>query len=337
MNWGIIGLGYMAKKFALSIKTLNDTRLLGVCSSSFFKRKKFGYRFDIKSVYQFKSNEDFFKCDLIKNIYISTLSNTHHELILKAIDSGKNILCEKPMTLTYEETLEISKKLKTSKVFFMEAVAYRSHPQIDIIIQKLRDNIIGPVREIYSTYGFCIEKENKKKRLFDLKLGGGAISDVGCYPVTMSNLIANIKNIKNEIVPEIEDVSGSFHKNGVDEIAYATLNYNNGIRSKIGVAIKREMENKTIIIGELGKIVISNPWAPEKESFIELYVGDKCTKIDIKSKLDLFSCQIFNVNTSIKKGNLEANYPSMSWKNSVNNMLTLSKWKKLLLDKNEKK
>jgi len=49
MNWGIIGLGYMAKKFALSIKTLNDTRLLGVCSSSFFKRKKFGYRFDIKS------------------------------------------------------------------------------------------------------------------------------------------------------------------------------------------------------------------------------------------------------------------------------------------------
>ncbi|MDB9760712.1 Gfo/Idh/MocA family oxidoreductase [Pelagibacteraceae bacterium] len=298
----------------------------------FFKRKKFGYRFGVKSEYQFKNNEDFFKCDQIKNIYISTLSNTHHELILKAIDSGKNILCEKPMTLTYEETLEISKKLKSSKVFFMEAIAYRSHPQIDFIIQKLRDNVIGPVREIYSTYGFCIKNEIKKKRLFDLKLGGGAILDIGCYPVSISNLIANINNTKNEIAPEIEDVSGSFHKSGVDEIAYATLNYNNGIKSKIGVAIKHEMENKTIIVGALGKIVISRPWAPEKESFIELYVDGKCTKIDIKSKLDLFSCQIHNVNTSIKKGYLEANYPSMSWKNSVNNMLTLSKWKKLLLN-----
>ena len=336
MNWGIIGLGNMAKKFALSIRTLNDTKLLGVSSSSFFKRKKFGYRFNIKNKYQFKNNDDFFKCDQIDNVYISTLSNLHHELILKAIDSGKNILCEKPMTMTYAEILEVNEKLEKSKVFFMEAIAYRSHPQIDFVIKKLKENIIGTVREIHSTFGFYIEKENKKKRLFDQKLGGGAILDIGCYPVSMSNLIANIKNEKSEIVPQIENVSGLFHKNGVDEISYATLNYENGIRSKIGVAIKREMENKTIIIGTLGKIVIPSPWLPEKQSFIELYVGGRYTKIDIKSKLDLFSYQILNVNTSIKKGRLEANYPSMSWKNSVNNMLTLSKWKNLLLDKNEK-
>ena len=131
MNWGIIGLGNMAKRFAESIKTLNDTKLIGVCSSSFFKRKKFGYRFNIKNKYQFKNSNDIFKCDQIENIYISTLNNSHHELILKAIDSGKNILCEKPMTMNYVEALEVSRKLETSKVFFMEAIAYRSHPQIE--------------------------------------------------------------------------------------------------------------------------------------------------------------------------------------------------------------
>jgi predicted dehydrogenase len=333
MNWGIIGLGNMAKRFAESIKTLNDTKLIGVCSSSFFKRKKFGYRFNIKNKYQFKNSNDIFKCDQIENIYISTLNNSHHELILKAIDSGKNILCEKPMTMNYVEALEVSRKLETSKVFFMEAIAYRSHPQIEFVIQKIKENVIGVVTEIHSTFGFYAEKENKKKRLFSLEFGGGAILDVGCYPVSISNLIANIKNNKNEIVPEIENVSGSFHESGVDVSSYATLNYKNGITSKIGVAIKRELENKTIIIGTLGKIIILNPWLPEKEFFIELYVGGKCTKIEIKSKLDLFSCQILNVNNSIKNANLEANYPSMSWKNSVNNMLILSKWKKLLLNK----
>ena len=333
MNWGIIGLGNMAKKFAVSIKTLDNTKLVGVCSSSFFQRKKFGYRYGVKSKYQFSNSKDFFKCDHIENIYISTLNNSHHELILKAIESGKNILCEKPMTTNYLEALEIGKKLETSKVFFMEAIAYRSHPQLDLVIQKIKENIIGPVKEIYSTFGFCVHKEDSKKRLFDLKLGGGAILDVGCYPVSISNLIANIENKKNEIVPEVKYVSGSFHKSGVDEVSYATLSYKNGISSKIGVAIKRELENKTIIIGTLGKIVIPSPWLPEKESFIELYVNGKYSKINIKSELDLFSFQIHNVNNSIKDGNLQGNYPSMSWKNSVNNMLILSEWKRLLLNK----
>lgn len=336
MNWGIIGLGNMAKKFASCIKTLDDTKLLGISSSSFFKRKKFGYRFNVKNKYQFKNNEDIFKCNQIDNVYISTLNNSHYELILKAIESGKNILCEKPMTINYNQALEIEKKLRNSKVFFMEAIAYRSHPQIELVIKKLKDNIIGEVKEIHSTFGFDVKKVDKKDRLFNSELGGGAILDVGCYPVSMSNLIANLNNKKNEMIPRIKEVSGSFYETGVDEIAYASLNYENGITAKIGVAIKREMENQTIILGTKGKMIISNPWLPNNETFIEIYIDGKHSKFSIKSELDIFSYQILKVNKSIKENNLEAGYPSMSWKNSINNMLILENWKKLLGAKNEK-
>jgi predicted dehydrogenase len=326
----------MAKKFANCIKTLDDTRLLSVCSNSFFKRKKFGYRFDIKNKYQFKNIEDFFQCDQIDSIYISTLNNSHCELILKAIDYKKNILCEKPVTTNHSDALKIFEALEKSKVFFMEAIAYRSHPQIDYVIQKIKGNIIGEIKEIHSTFGFNVLKENKKDRLFNLKNGGGAILDVGCYPVSMSNLIANINIENSEIVPEINNVSGSFHESGVDEIAYANLNYKNGVVSKIGVAIKKNMENKTEIIGTLGKIIIPNPWLPEKETFIEIHTNGKCYKHDIKSKFDVFSHQILKTNKSVKENNLEASYPSMRWKNSVDNMLILENWKKLLSNKNEK-
>ena len=95
MNWGIIGLGNMAKNFATSIRNLDDTNLLAIASNSFFKLKKFGFRYGVKNKYQFKGYENIFSCKEIDNIYISTLNNTHFELILRCIKAKKNILCEK--------------------------------------------------------------------------------------------------------------------------------------------------------------------------------------------------------------------------------------------------
>ena len=335
MNWGIIGLGSMAKKFAVSIKDLNDTRLLAVSSNSFFKRKKFGFKFNIKNKYQFKNDGGIFNCDEINNIYIASTNNFHFDLISKAIASKKNILCEKPLTIDYKDALIVKKKLSNSKVFFMEAIAYRTHPLIKLVIQKIQDNTIGKVLKIYTSFGFAVKKINKNNRLFNKELGGGAILDVGCYPVSMSNLIAGIDNNDEILLPKISEVSGSFYETGVDDSAYATLNYKNGIKSRIKISIKESMDNKTIIEGSEGKILIPNPWLPARVSFIEIIKNGKSHYIDIKSKFDLFAGQINIVNELIKKGELESKYPSMSWASSVNNMLILDEWKNLLKKKYE--
>tara|TARA_B100000686_G_C16799146_1_gene984631 strand:- start:1950 stop:2939 length:990 start_codon:yes stop_codon:yes gene_type:complete len=329
MNWGIIGLGNMAKKFAISINQLENTALLGISSSSFFKRKKFGFKFNIKNKYQFKNDESIFNCDEIENIYIATTNNFHFDLIMKGINAKKNILCEKPLTINYKDSLTILEKLKKSKIFLMEAIAYRTHPQIEFVIKKIKENTIGQILKINSTFGFKVKKINKQNRLFNKQLGGGAILDVGCYPVSMSNLIANINN--NDIqLPEISDVSGAFYETGVDESASATFKYQNGITSHIHVAINKNMENKTIIEGTEGKILIPNPWLPTKDSYIEINKNGKSYNLAIKSKFDLFTGQINNVNESIRKGRLEGKYPAMSWINSANNMLIIDKWKNLL-------
>ena len=93
MNWGIIGLGYMGKQFANSIKEIDREQLLAISSNSLFKLIKFGFKNKIKFKYQFNSYDEILKCKEIDNIYISTLNNTHLDIITKCIEA-KNILCE---------------------------------------------------------------------------------------------------------------------------------------------------------------------------------------------------------------------------------------------------
>ena len=107
MNWGIIGLGHMAKNFANAINELDKTSLLGASSRSFFKLIKFGFKNKIKFKYLFQSFEDLLSCKDIDNINIGTLNNTHHNFILKCIEAGKNILCEKPFVMNLVEAENI--------------------------------------------------------------------------------------------------------------------------------------------------------------------------------------------------------------------------------------
>ena len=129
----------------------------------------------------------------------------------------------------------------------MEAIAYRTHPQTDFVINKIIEGEIGEVDSIDSTFGFSHRKFDPQSRLFNPQLGGGAILDVGCYPVSFSSLIANIKQKEKFIEPKFLDVSGSLCSTGVEECAYATLKFDNKITARVGAAIRLSMENQTLI------------------------------------------------------------------------------------------
>ena len=331
INWGIIGLGNMANQFANSIKEVSNTKILGISSLDLRRLKKFGEKYSIQEKYRFNSYEDILKCDEINSIYISTLNNTHSKIIMKAIDAQKNILCEKPIATNYEDTVKIFIKLKKSNVFFMEALAYMSHPQTDFILKKLNSGEIGEIKSLESSFGFLVKKIEPNSRLFNVKLGGGAILDVGCYPTSFSNLIGNI-NEKNKFdVPDFSNITGSIGETGVDEIAYAKLTFKNKMSAKISTAIRKNMENSTLIKGTVGNILIKEPWLPKKKSYIEIRSDKRYYKMFINSKFDIYANQIKTVNEYVLKKEKQAIFPGMSWENSMSNMFIIDKWKKELL------
>ena len=336
MNWGIIGLGHMAKSFANSISELSDTNLLGASSRSYFKLIKYGYRNKIKFRYLFKNYDDIISCKKIDNIYIGTLNNTHHDIIIKCIEAGKNILCEKPFVMNSQEAENIKTKLNKSNVFFLEAIAYRTHPQTKLVLKLLKDSVIGEVFHIKSEFGFNAGPPKKNSRLFNKKLGGGSILDLGCYPITFSNLIANYMQSEAEIVPKLKQVSGEIDSFEVDLNAKAKLIYNNSITSDISVSINQNLKNETEIFGNKGTIKILDPWLPKKNSIVEVKKNNKIEKIISNSNLSILANQIQFFNLCVKSKNFKENYPAMSIDNSVNYMKVMTEWKDLIF-KNENK
>ncbi len=335
MNWGIIGLGNMAKKFAIAIKELRESTLIGASSKSFFRLIKFGLKNNIKFKYLFNNYEKILSCKEIQNIYIGTLNNSHFKIIDSCIKAGKNILCEKPFVVSDEEAEIIKDKLKNSNIFFLEAIAYRSHPQTQNIKKLINDNQIGKVIRIKSRFGFDAGRPKINGRHFSKELGGGSILDLGCYPLTMSNFIANLNTANNETLPTIEEVSGKIFQTGIDLNAKAKLIYNKSINAEIFVSLEKNFDNSTEIFGTNGVMKIRSPWLPEKDSFIEIVKNGESKKYYTNCKFSIFANQI-NVFDSLAKGsNLKDNH-AMSIDNSVNYMKILSEWKRQLL-KNESK
>ena len=274
VRWGILGLGRAAHSFANAIKEVDNAELVSTASLSKNKNFIFAKKFNISKNNQFQSYEDLIDSKSIDAIYVATLNNRHADLIIKIAKANKGILCEKPIALNKDELKLIFDQLKKSKVFFLENIAYRSHPQTIEIIDQILNNEIGIVNKIESSFGFKVNQILKFKlghRLFSKKFGGGAINDIGCYPVSLAVLVARLFQDKNKKATyDIIDAYSKKNFRGTDDEGRLIINFHNLFEAELEVSVKKKLTKPTIIYGSKGKIIISNPWLPNKDSTIEL-------------------------------------------------------------------
>ena len=324
IKWGIVGLGNMAQKFANAIKETNNAKLLSISSLNSEKLKSFANNFQIDKNYVFDSYNDLISCKEIDAVYIATLNNTHLNLIKSCAENKKNILCEKPLTLNFDEANEAANYIAKHDVIFYEAIAYYSHGQTKNLIALLNENKIGKIISINSTFGFKVKRVNPKSRIFDKSLGGGVILDVGCYPLSLLNLISkNSKNIK------FINAKGSFSSTDVDDSAEANLVIEDTIDSYVKISFKENLENKLIIKGENGSLIVPNPWLPEMKSHIDVnYVNSSYKKFFTSTK-SLFGNQIQNVSANIESNKKKDDF-LVNIEESLKIMNNLTIWSDLI-------
>ena len=327
IKWGILGLGNMAQEFSNAILETSNAKLIAVASLNSNRLNIFAKLNKIDVKYKFNSYESLLNCKDIDAVYISTLNNTHAELTIKAAQANKHILCEKPMAIKYEDVIKVFDQLEKSKVFFFEALAYSLHPQTNSIIKVIKSGEIGKIEKIKSSWGFRLRKIKLDHRLFNKKRGGGAIFDLGCYPISFCSTISKINGVKNNEIPKISNIKGSICSTGVDEYATAEINYKNGIYAEIGVGIRLNMNNITKIFGNKGKIKIDQLWLPNKKSYFEVELNNRSYKKFTTCTKSVYGNQIESVSNYIQDNKTEVEYPGISWKNSSINMKLIDKWK----------
>ena len=320
IKWGVIGTGHMANIFAESIQETDNAKLVAVSSRTKKSLEIFGDRFNIKENLRFISNEEICKSEDIDAIYISTLNNTHFDLIKLCAINKKNILCEKPFCLNLNEAKELQKIIIINKVMFFEAIAYLSHPQTSVILDLVNNDEIGEIISIESTFGFKIRKIDPESRLFNKKLGGGAILDVGCYPMSFISLF-----LENENKIVFNEIEGEIYHTNVDIAASANITINDKIQCKIKISLKEYFKNNSIIKGTKGSVIVGFPWLPEKKVFLEIHNKSRYYKSFVHSDLSVYANQIKNVsNKFLKNNNNKSRLFDIS--KSLENMTYLDHW-----------
>ena len=163
INWGIIGLGNIAHEFSKAFVHINNAKLLAISSKDENKLKKFRQQFNVESKFSFENYQDLINCEEVDIVYIALPNSFHKQWILKAIKNNKNILVEKPATVNLSEAREIKEYLKKTNIFFSEAFMYRYHPQTQSVIDIIRNNKIGNLLSMKTSFGINILT---KKKLF---------------------------------------------------------------------------------------------------------------------------------------------------------------------------
>ena len=274
IRWGIIGFGRMGRQYVDCFKIKSDLfKLSGISSKT---------SSNIKELNFYNSYEDLIKVKEIDAIYISTLNNTHKDLVILANNYDKKILCEKPLGMNFLEVQELHSLLKKKEEIFLEAIAYRAHPIIPTIFEILNDKEIGQIKKIESNFGFKVRKIKKESRLFNKKVGGGAILDLGCYPLSFFNLFDKKKDIKV--------IKSNFElcETDVDIVGEISLKIDSKIDAIGKVSLRENLENKCRIHCENAIITIPSPWLPTNKTFIEIETKSRYFKRLISSNKNVY-------------------------------------------------
>ena len=332
VKWGIIGPGKIAHRFANGMKESISAKLIAIASKTEERRNLFGDKFKIPESFRFNSYEEMIQNKEVDAIYIATPHTLHAELSIKAVNNGKHVLCEKPACVNYLEGKKVINAVKNSGVFYMEGFMYRCHPQIQKLLELIKSGIIGKIKFIKSSFCFDIGEIDPKSRLFNIDLAGGAILDVGLYPISFSRLIAGAASEKSFLNPNKIEGKAHFGNTGVDEISYAKLYFDNDIIAEASTAITKDEKDFAIIEGTFGSISITNPWTPGKDggpykSLIIVKTNSKEEIINIEGPEHLFSFEVDIASRCIIEKKAEASPPAMTWNDTLGNLLTLDYWR----------
>ncbi len=248
IRWAILGAGKIANAFAKDFPLMQNAELLAVASADKGKANNFAKEYHIPKAI---SHEELYKSDEIDAVYIATTHNFHFEQAMKCLQSGKAVLCEKPITVNDSEFKKLMAVSKEKNVFLMEAMWTYFLPATKKAKQWLDEGRIGKLKVIQADFAFAMEK-NMEGRMYNPNLAGGALLDLGVYPVAISFYFTNE-------APAKITASGALTKTGVDERLGMIFQYEN-FNADLFTSMVNRMSNTFKLFGEEGYIEIPEFW-----------------------------------------------------------------------------
>lgn len=296
INWAIMGTGTIANSFAKGLEVLEDAKLYAVGSRTKEKAEEFGKRYGAEKIYG--SYEELVQDKEIDVVYIATTNDAHKENAILCLNNGKAVLCEKPFTINVKEAEEVIKLAKEKKLFLMEAMWSRYFPIMKIVRTWLDEGKIGEVRMVNADFGFRREGERAREdRKFSPNRAGGALLDVGVYPISFASMV--YKKAPKEITG-----LASICDTGVDEQSSMLLGYEKGNMAILACAINTPTPQEAKIIGNKGFIHIPYFFKATKATLS--VIGEEPLTVELPLEGNGYNYEAAEVMKCLREGKLES-------------------------------
>ena len=249
VKWGILGPGNIAADFVSDFQFVPNGEVVAVASRSVDRAQAFASRFDIPKVY-----DDYARLvgdAEVEAIYVATPHSFHFEQTRLALEAGKAVLCEKPITTKLADFEVLRDLANEKKLLLMEGMWTYFLPAIRKAREWVNSGKLGKVLHVKSDFGFKAEFD-PDGRLFNPKLAGGALFDIGIYPLALTQYFLG---------SEVVDLEVRVRKapTGVDSDVSIWMKYP-GALATLHSTLEARLPNKTFVIGEQGYLEIPNGW-----------------------------------------------------------------------------
>ena len=226
VKWGILGTANIASWGTIpGMKQSASCELYAIAGRNLDKAEDYKKRFGFKKVYgvydQLLNDPD------VQAVYVPLPNSLHKDWVIRALKAGKNVLCEKPIGLSAEETREMFKVAEENGVLLMEAYAYLHSPYIKSLVHDVKKGVIGDADYIDTAF---ITQGYKEDIRLHRELGGGAMYDLGCYCTSMILSLVDSE-------PECVKADAEFSSEGVDLMTAGLIKFKNGIRASFNVGM----------------------------------------------------------------------------------------------------
>ncbi len=328
-RWGIVGTGGIARVVAERLNATQSGVVAGVCSRTAAAAEEFCAAFGGAPTTAVEN-----LLPEIDALYIATPHSHHRSVAIEALQAGVAVLCEKPMTCTQTDTATVIQAARTAGTPLMEAWMYRTHPQIERTMALLRSGVIGDITHIDATFGFQADVD-EYHRLRNPALGGGAILDVGGYPMSLALLLTS--NTNQPAAFTTITASGRLDTTGVDAHTSAELTFDNGVTASLGTSIDTATGMRARVQGTSGSLTLPHPFLPEGQrngtrAVIELDLDGHHRSVDTTAPMDCFSLEARVMHDCIADGRIEPTWPLVTHEASLAIAGALDRWRHALTE-----
>lgn len=295
IKWGIISTGNIARAFAAALRDVDDAELLAVGSRSQESADAFGDEFDVPRRYD--SYEKLVADSDVDVIYIGTPHNFHYENVKLCFDAGKHVLCEKPLTINASEAAELIAIAREKKLFFMEAIWTRFLPSVAKLREILASGTLGTLRQFHADFSVRMQYD-AQSRLFNPALAGGALLDLGVYPVSFASMVFG---------KPPDDIVSLAHigETGVDNQMSGIFRYDGGALATFACSFEAQGAQEAFITGTDGWIRIHKDFHhPER---MTLFIVDRePEELHIPHEINPYAYEAIEAVRCIQAGLLES-------------------------------